>query len=616
MKRVPQRSRSHVIETKSQIALRRALPAEWVIDNVEHDYGIDRRVLLCDAEGRLTGQEFGVQLKGTDDQSAQGLRVAVRWDHCAFWGSLPYPVMVVRYISGSERLYGIWSHDRGRDFFDLDLEKAWFRFGSRDELTADRIGALPSELDRFHQARSRSIRLPVVLHAPTGEPLELSRLNRELSQLAGSSVSVVGGPTASSPVKLEIDKGFAVDFGAGLAVRVHQRGSDAGGVNARDLLVVVGVCLGQMGAFDDLELCLQAGAESALLQQPDFLCQAIGALTHGGRHALLLDVLSRSEVDPAVISALLGMVSARMGAIAEPASSETAARISEHLLQRFSKADRGVAVFNHAGNLRSLGRHEEAVTQYKLALDLRESYHDEAVYWTVRGGSEFLSRQWIAAARSYSKARDLGDDDLLTREMWLEATLHSGSYETALEAGRSFADPSPTEMLVRWTADRVMKRFGILEQSRTDEAIGEGLAARQHLTAPFPEEVCRDVATFDPLEPMIWLAATDSANPVLDVLIGAFLADDARAWASALVLAAGAGTPSQQLGPWVERAGRGHSNLQVVTLDVLEELTASGFAVDEREVSKLFAAIHEATNRGPRPFVTLISSNPSTRAGT
>lgn len=66
MKKLPQRPRSHVLETESRIFVQQILPAEWIIREISSDYGIDLEVEIVDNDV-VTGAHFLIQLKSTEN---------------------------------------------------------------------------------------------------------------------------------------------------------------------------------------------------------------------------------------------------------------------------------------------------------------------------------------------------------------------------------------------------------------------------------------------------------------------------------------------------------------------------------------------------------------------
>ena len=105
------RPREHVLETASIRRFERAIPPEWTTHAIREDYGIDLRVEIFErdehGDASTTGLEFGVQLKATDSEESDGTRVGVGWHHVEYWRTMSYPVLVVRYLAQSDRLYGM-----------------------------------------------------------------------------------------------------------------------------------------------------------------------------------------------------------------------------------------------------------------------------------------------------------------------------------------------------------------------------------------------------------------------------------------------------------------------------------------------------------------------------
>lgn len=64
---MPQRPRSHQLESESRAAIRSAIPPVWVYRDLDQDYGVDSEVEIFAENGSATGIKFLVQLKGTDE---------------------------------------------------------------------------------------------------------------------------------------------------------------------------------------------------------------------------------------------------------------------------------------------------------------------------------------------------------------------------------------------------------------------------------------------------------------------------------------------------------------------------------------------------------------------
>lgn len=66
MKKLPQRPRSHVLETESMQFVQKSFPKEWIIEKGQSDYGVDLIIEIVEDDS-VTGAHFLIQLKSTDN---------------------------------------------------------------------------------------------------------------------------------------------------------------------------------------------------------------------------------------------------------------------------------------------------------------------------------------------------------------------------------------------------------------------------------------------------------------------------------------------------------------------------------------------------------------------
>ncbi len=164
---MPQRPRQHVLEELSERALQQALPAEWVIDPVQRDYGLDRRVEVFQG-GRSTGLMFWVQLKATDAPASKSRKLRLPLDQIVYWQGLDMPVLLVRYASSEGgTLYWTWAHTidphYGRG------EKTYTATIPVDQvLQGDAASRLVNDAQLLRQVRAGdlAVPLPVTVHLP------------------------------------------------------------------------------------------------------------------------------------------------------------------------------------------------------------------------------------------------------------------------------------------------------------------------------------------------------------------------------------------------------------------------------------------------------------------
>lgn len=109
---LPRRPRQHVLETESRNNLNQNIPNEWVVQNIDNDYGIDNLVEIVNDE-ELNGNFFSIQLKGTDTNFNNQDSVTVRMNTrtIRYLMNRVELVMIVLYVSTEEESYWTWLRD-------------------------------------------------------------------------------------------------------------------------------------------------------------------------------------------------------------------------------------------------------------------------------------------------------------------------------------------------------------------------------------------------------------------------------------------------------------------------------------------------------------------------
>ena len=159
---MPNRPRSHTIETESRRAFGTLLPLEWVNRPVESDYGTDEQVEVFDKSGRASGLMFLAQLKATDTRDIKSaLKVRLKVDTRSYYRNLDLPVMLVQFHSPTKKFYWRWLHEfherakPGQKTITLHIpSSAEWNGRTPEELTAS--------LQMFRQLKSPSCPHPIV----------------------------------------------------------------------------------------------------------------------------------------------------------------------------------------------------------------------------------------------------------------------------------------------------------------------------------------------------------------------------------------------------------------------------------------------------------------------
>ncbi len=115
---LPQRPTAHAVGDQAVRLFLGSCPSEWAISPVAPDYGLDFRVELVRGE-RVTGEEFGVQIKGKKrfrPGKAGGVVVTVKQSTVNYWLGKLNPVMVVAADISRSRLWFGWLEQVYRDY--------------------------------------------------------------------------------------------------------------------------------------------------------------------------------------------------------------------------------------------------------------------------------------------------------------------------------------------------------------------------------------------------------------------------------------------------------------------------------------------------------------------
>lgn len=111
MSDLPERPRSHVLETLSDKYFKSRVPSEWIVRDLHVDYGIDCNVEITDGSF-VTGKHFSVQLKGTDaPMASSNFSVSLKRSTFTYMTERPEPVMVVLYSAHDNDASWSWCHE-------------------------------------------------------------------------------------------------------------------------------------------------------------------------------------------------------------------------------------------------------------------------------------------------------------------------------------------------------------------------------------------------------------------------------------------------------------------------------------------------------------------------
>lgn len=114
------RTSEHVKEDVSKQVLERKIPSEWILRDIEPDYGIDKSLEIVDNE-IVTGKEVFIQLKGTDVPSIHhdSISFRLKTEHLKYYLKRDSPVLLVVVDLNEEICYWSFLHQYAYDTLNI-----------------------------------------------------------------------------------------------------------------------------------------------------------------------------------------------------------------------------------------------------------------------------------------------------------------------------------------------------------------------------------------------------------------------------------------------------------------------------------------------------------------
>lgn len=568
---MPQRPRSHQLESESKLAFGQALPPHFHFREASTpEYGIDGEVEVFDPDtNEATGLRFNVQLKATDeDDLKKALKRRLPIKTFAYYRAQATPVLMVRYVAAHKAFYVRWAHEfdpyyehRGdtHQTFHWSEENLW------NEETAER---LVTDVRQFHAVQAARLDLPIKLALAVPAEGAHGLSPTELRLALQSAITAMGGVFRLSgedepDLRLELDdEELRAHLSSLYSLTLHFESDYAAGEGgehaARDMLAAVAYLLARAGhATLASRSAVQYLPASALSGLPDVAATIASAIAYADRiddAIKLATALDADESDDVAVSGFLILLGALSRGPELSASDRDRlrealeARIERRIEEGSEKAAAGEAV--GLAHVHSADQdHEAALAAYERALELDPDYEERAYYWEERGGAAFLAGHSSDAAEAYAKALALGSDDESLEVCHADALLHSGRYRSAFER-LELIEPAD----VRRSADVYVKQrglgfvlheTGIEEQEREIDAaqvaagqLGPGLKRREL------RQLRGEIVAHDAVSPLGWF---NLARSLLDrgkveqakhaYLVTAIMQEgDVEAWVNVAIL--------------------------------------------------------------------------------
>ena len=460
---MPTRTRAHRLDPESRRAFEDAIdPTFAFYSRPQPEYGIDGEVEEFDSEGRATGLQFFVQLKGTDEEDlGSALAVPVPLGTADYYRALPLPMLMVRWHAPTRRLYTRWFHQYDSYYGRGGKKTLTFRWAPSDAWRDQTPAALAADARAFLELRHASVGLPRPCHAVTQgafgfDPAELQIAFRTVARERADIIDVRAGDPSPGAMWVEMgDEAIVANLAKVTAAALHlaeeERPRDAHSV-AVDALTLVALAFERVGQ-DTIASRLTATylTRSSLARNRDAAAALAAAMLRADRIADALTLADELDdpSDPLASQASLMFLTPALhrGGTLDAAVVTQQEQVLHRRAKRRKDArddiEAGRAYMNLATFHRAHSNWAKAVSFYELAARYDPGYLNRAHYWYEYGGALWGTRQFLKGADAYARSIALGTERPLAPALQADCLLFAGRYKEA------------TELFVRYNATHV-----------------------------------------------------------------------------------------------------------------------------------------------------------------
>ncbi|MBS1715868.1 MAG: DUF4365 domain-containing protein [Armatimonadetes bacterium] len=440
---MPIRTREHELEDESRKAFSAVLPSGWTFSRVDNDYGLDGVVELFD-KGQTTGHLFWVQLKATDEVNQnKALKLRVSLEHCHYYRSLEMPVLIVRYLASSCRLFVKWFCKVSFRHARASAKTVGLSLAAADEWTARTLEEIRVDLELLRvlkEGMPRAFKLS--LAAPDLDPQArygaLNSIRRRTSQ-SNLTPTLVDGDASDALVRIFIGDGSItvwVTIRRSFRIPIRQSHLDpttGGEAIAADVLTMAGLLIGFWHRLPGGELIASNVLDSSFVS-PSLMCSNLAiSLASVGRSDDAVKLLTRLVELHCVEASYWVITAFLIAGLDGPEAMEPALALVRSIGARIehSLGSKFASTLEYSVGNRIRAEHPElALECYLLAAQLDPSYKERAYWHSELGGILFLLGEFVAAARAYLQAQVIQEEPADFGKC-ADALLFAGFYDDA-----------------------------------------------------------------------------------------------------------------------------------------------------------------------------------------
>ena len=464
--KLPKRHRNHQLETESVREIQSKLPSTWVYRTPTDDYGIDGEVEIFDDEGIATGKKFLLQLKATDEEDLEkALKLRLPVEKANYFGSLNLPVLVVRYLAKSKKIYTRWFHSFDPYWESVTENSLAFNFSESNVWFEGREISIESELNEYLALTGSKYPFPISLpmfFTPdfplateaaklAAQIMTTSDKYKDLIDLTFSSIPKEKPPSyiifdsEKLHVVLANRTGSCLHFKDGLSEQIHENITN-------DIFVAIGLGLFFRGYRVEAGRLLSDNIKASTLKHDIKVVTAvIAGLIQARQHEqaleLTTDLFSKEEGINAAQAALISIIKC-FGSIKAPDKSllsKSLSQISDSLQERGINEIAAVVEYNHANTLRSTNdKLKDALKHYNMAAKLFKGYKERSYWLSEVAGCLFLLKRYRYSSKFYKASIDV-EFNLHVLGLYADSLMHSGQFKKSLNEFHRYFEMDDTD---------------------------------------------------------------------------------------------------------------------------------------------------------------------------
>ncbi len=612
--KMPKRPKQHQVEDLSVVAFRKTLPRQWIYREKDKDYGIDGEVEIFDENDTATGIVFYVQLKATDSKSGTAQKkVKLKNEAINYYKALELPVLIVRYISESEKIYFRWSHtiDRYKQkenaktySFVLTEENLW------NEHTAKSIYKFLSNL-RVLKSKSNIFPLKLFLNFTFDEFCGYkqhslkSKLRSELSNKSQYFTIVNNQKECDFQVNVsDIEISIFVLEGVTGAYLHSINKIEYSNIDEliSDVFIAIALALlsfnKELNAYEILNIF---GQHSQSLKKHTVamhfiqLCFSLGKINKSYELWNNIPIDEKDEVVNVKFQMLSLMALKDLNA-------EDLNLYEKYLkLQISLNQNHGTAYYNYANFLHNQRRLREAFSNYRKAFIFEEKYHNSSHIYQEVAGTLFDLKRYKLAVMYYEKAMKISNNSKV-EVLYADSLMMSGEFALSRKSFQNYVENS-TDIDQEWILKDIALEYLISEYGFESQKRQTRLAEQQEVFKKLGKEIItiedlKEVIKIDALISLAWFnlgwlykESQDWKNAMASYLFCALInRADIEAWVNAFISAWNLG--STELSLLIIKVGyqiNGEEFMQSIC-SIFEEMTTN---VPRELISKFLDGIEQ-----------------------